>query len=81
MRSWSISEARARISEVFDAALTDGPQRIERRDRDAVVVIPEAIWDTIEGNYADIADLVLGAPLEEGDLLPRRPARVLALDD
>ena len=81
MRSWSISEARARISEVFDAALTDGPQRIERRDRDAVVVIPEAIWDTIEGNYADIADLVLGAPLDEGDLPPRRPARVLALDD
>lgn len=81
MRSWSISEARARISEVFDAALTDGPQRIERRDQDAVVVIPEAIWDTIEGNYADIADLVLGAPLEESDLPPRRPARVLALDD
>lgn len=81
MRSWSISEARARISEVFDAALTGGPQRIERRDQDAVVVIPEAIWDTIVGNYSDIADLVLNAPLEDGDVPPRRPARVLALDD
>jgi prevent-host-death family protein len=81
MRNWSISEARARISEVFDAALTDGPQRIERRDQDAVVVIPEAVWNTIESNYADIADLVLGAPVEESDVPPRRPARVLALDD
>jgi hypothetical protein len=78
MRSWSISEARSRISEVFDAALNSGPQRIERRDSDAVVVIPEEVWKTIQGSYSDIADLVLHAPLDDSDIRPRQSARVIS---
>lgn len=77
MRNWSISEARSRISEVFDAALTSGPQRIERRDNNAVVVVPEAVWKAIESDYADIADLVLSAPLDDADLPSRAPARII----
>jgi hypothetical protein len=76
MRSWSISEARSRISEVFDAALNSGPQRIERRDSDAVVVIPEEVWKTIQGSYSDIA--VLHAPLDDSDIRPRQSARVIS---
>lgn len=81
MRSWSISEARSRMSEVFDAVLREGPQRIERRDQDAVVVVSEAVWKTLESDYADIADLVLSAPLDDTDLPVRRPARVVAGED
>ena len=45
MKSWSITQARANISDVFDAALTAGPQRIERRDSIAEfqsVVVPHS---------------------------------------
>lgn len=80
MRSWSISEARSRIAEVFEAALSEGPQKIERREQDAVVVISESAWKTIESDYADFADLILSAPIEEGDLPVRRPARVIDVD-
>jgi prevent-host-death family protein len=80
MRSWTITEARSRISEVFDAALKSGPQRIERRESDAVVVISAALWRSIEGDYADFADVVLNAPLEDADLPDRRPARVVDAD-
>lgn len=77
MRLWTISEARSRISEVFDAALSEGPQKIERREQDAVVVISESVWKTIENDYGDFADLILSAPVEEGDLPVRQPARVI----
>jgi len=80
MRSWSISEARSRISDVFDAALSEGPQKIERREQSAVVVISESAWKTIEGDYADFADLILSAPIEEGDLPVRQPARIIERD-
>jgi prevent-host-death family protein len=76
MKSWSISEARARISEVVDAALADGPQRIERRDSAPVVVVSEEIWRRLAAEYPSFADLVLSAPVGETDLPRRRPARV-----
>jgi hypothetical protein len=78
MRSWSITEARARISDVFDAALTAGPQRIERRDSEPVVVVAESDWKRLVTEYRSVADLVLNAPIEEGDLPERRPARTIA---
>lgn len=77
MRSWSISKARSKIADLFEAALSEGPQKIERREQDAVVVISESAWRTIENEYADFADLILSAPLEDGDLPVRRPARVI----
>lgn len=78
MKSWSISEARTNIAEVFDSALTDGPQRIERRDRRSVVMVSEAMWRRLEADYPSFADIVLDAPLEVDDLPPRQPARILS---
>ena len=44
MKTWTITEARAHIAHLFDSALAQGPQRIERRDREAVVMIGELDW-------------------------------------
>lgn len=41
MRTWSITDARANISNVFDEALKSGPQKIERRDSEPVVMVAE----------------------------------------
>jgi hypothetical protein len=76
MKSWSISEARARISEVMDAALAIGPQRIERRDSAPVVVVSEEIWLKLAAEYPSFAELVLNAPIDEADLPGRAPARI-----
>ena len=76
MKSWSITEARARIAEVVDAALAEGPQRIERRDSEPVVVVSEAVWNRLAAEYPSFAELILDIPLEADDLPPRRPARV-----
>jgi antitoxin Phd len=77
VRSWSITEARANISEVFDAALSD-PQKIERRDSEAVVVVAESVWNRLMVEYPTFADLVLNAPIDDEDLPQRQPARVIS---
>jgi antitoxin Phd len=77
MRSWSITEARANISDVFDAALSSGPQKIERRDSEPVVMVAESDWKRLVAEYPTVADLILKSPIEAADLPERRPARVI----
>jgi prevent-host-death family protein len=44
-KSWPVAEAKARLSEVIERALTDGPQTITRHGRDTVVVVSKNEWD------------------------------------
>jgi len=39
-RDWQLQDAKARFSEVFRLALSQGPQRITRHGKEAVVVVP-----------------------------------------
>lgn len=80
MKSWSITDARANISDVFDAALKIGPQKIERRDSELVVMVSESDWRRLATEYPTVADLILNCPIEDDDLPERRPARVIAKD-
>ena len=80
MRTWTITEARANISNVFDQAIKDGPQRIERRDSEPVVMVAESDWKRLTAEYPTMADLILNSPIEEGDLPERRPARAITRD-
>ena len=74
MKTWSITEARANIAEVFEAALRKEPQKIERRNSEPVIVIPESMWKRIEDAYPTFADLVLEAPIDDEDLPKRSPS-------
>lgn len=78
MKSWTITEARSHIAEVVDAALAHGPQRIERRDSEPVVVVSEAVWKKLAAEYPSFAELILDAPIGEDDLPRRKPARVFS---
>lgn len=39
-REWQLQEAKARFSELFNEARLHGPQRVTRRGKEAVVVLP-----------------------------------------
>jgi prevent-host-death family protein len=80
MRTWSITEARANISKLVDEALTHGPQRIERRASERVVIVAESDWNRMVSQYPTLAEWILNSPLEPGDLPERRPARAIAKD-
>ena len=80
MRSWSITQAQANISELFEAALRTGPQKIERRDNESAVLLSEADWRRLVTEYPTVAELILDFSADATDLPERGAARAIAQD-
>jgi len=47
--AWQLQAAKARFSEVFRLARTEGPQRITRQGKEAVFMISEEQYDRLVG--------------------------------
>jgi len=45
--SWQLQTAKARFSEVFRLARTEGPQLITRQGKDGVVMVPVEVFDQL----------------------------------
>ncbi len=66
--TWNLAEAKNRLTEVVNLALTEGPQSITRRN-DTVVVISAAKYDELTGRTADFKDFLFqGVGLDELDM-------------
>jgi prevent-host-death family protein len=75
--TWPVAEAKNRLSEVMRRALTEGPQRIARRDG-AVIVIAEAEYRRLTGEKPSLAQYLMQGPSLDGvdltrDQTPIRP--------
>jgi len=46
-RAWQLQTAKARFSEVFRLARTEGPQRITRQGKEGVVMISDERYDRL----------------------------------
>jgi antitoxin Phd len=77
MRTWPLQEARTHLRDLVDSALDEGPQRITRHGKQAVVVVSEEEWDRHVRPRRSFGDLLADTPLTAEDLPPRRPARVV----
>jgi len=83
--SWQIQTAKARFSEVFRRARTEGPQRITRQGKEGVVMVAEEQYERLVGKShqpKDIVDFFRQSPLMGLDLDLRRdrsPARKVDL--
>jgi prevent-host-death family protein len=77
MRTWPLQQARNRFRDLVDSALDEGPQRITRHGKQAVVVVSEAEWDRRMGSRSSFGDLLADCPVTTGDLPARRPARIV----
>ena len=74
---WPVAEAKNRLSEVMRRALSEGPQRIAKRDA-AVIVIAEAEYRRLTGERPDLVGYLLAGPsLDDVELTrdrsPMRP--------
>jgi len=56
--SWQIQSAKARFSEVFRRARTEGPQRITRQGKESVVMMAEEQYDRLVGKSHQPKNLV-----------------------
>jgi len=65
--NWQLADAKNRFSEVVRMALSEGPQRITRRNQ-AVVVISEAEYLRLKGKKPSLVEYLASAPTEIRDL-------------
>ena len=70
---WSVAEAKARLSEVIDCALNQGPQAITRNGRPAVVVVSSAEWSRKTERKGTLAEFFAASPLPDSGLDIERP--------
>jgi antitoxin Phd len=55
---WQVQTAKARFSEVFRLALTEGPQRITRQGKEGVVMISDDEYNRLVGKSQQPKSLV-----------------------
>jgi prevent-host-death family protein len=63
--NWNLAEAKNKLSEVVNRALTEGPQTITRR-KDAVVVISATEYEELVGKRQSFKDFLMSGPSFEG---------------
>lgn len=55
---WQLQTAKARFSEVFRLARTEGPQWVTRQDKEAVVILPAEEFEMLTARANQPASLV-----------------------
>jgi len=61
--SWTVAEAKAKLSEVVEKARTDGPQTITKNGRKAVVVVSADEWERKSRRSGNLAEFLAASPL------------------
>ena len=80
MRTWPLQEARTHFRDLVDNALDEGPQRITRHGKQAVIVVSEEEWNRRATAPRTFGNLLAECPLQVDELPRRRPARVVRGD-
>ena len=78
--TWTVADAKARLSEVTDRAQTEGPQRITKNGRPTAMVVSIEEWERKAKRKGTLADFFANSPLRGAQLqierdkeLPRDP--------
>jgi prevent-host-death family protein len=78
-RTWQLQEAKSKLSEVVDEALSDGPQLITRRGVETAVLLSYADYQQMLLNRQKLSDFFRQSPLVDADLdLSRDPSPLRA---
>lgn len=80
-RSWTVAEAKAKLSEVIDHARSEGPQTITRNGRTAVVLVSFEEWERKTKRTRNLAEFFAASPLRDSELsLERTPEKPQSID-
>jgi prevent-host-death family protein len=71
MATLQLQEAKAKFSEVVEAALKDGPQIVTRRGIEVVAIVPIEQWKQTQVRNEHYLDALLKGPRHE-NLVPKR---------
>ena len=68
MDTWTVAEAKAKLSEVIARAETTGPQTVTRNGRTAVVVVAADEWQRKTRRTGNLAEFLARSPLRQSNL-------------
>lgn len=66
--NWPVGEAKARLSEVIDRALSEGPQAITRNGSLVVVLVSAEEWESKTRRKGNLAEFFAASPLRNSGL-------------
>ena len=64
MRTWKLEDAKNRFSELVRRVLAQGPQRVTRRGRDAVIILSAEEYERLLG-ARNLVEFLEESPLAE----------------
>lgn len=67
-QTWSVADAKARLSELLDHATHDGPQVITRRGEQIAVVVSIDEWYRKANRSGSLAEFFAKSPLRDSGL-------------
>ena len=70
--TWTVTEAKAKFSEVIDQARTRGPQTVTRHGRSAVAIVAAPEWERITRRAGNLAEFFAASPLHGSGLVAER---------
>ena len=70
--SWTVAEAKAKLSEVIDQAQAKGPQTITRNGKETVVIVGVDEWDRKTRRSGNLAEFFAASPLRGSKLKTKR---------
>lgn len=70
--TWTVAQAKAKLSEVIENALAHGPQTITRNGRRTAVIVDAEEWERRTKRSGSLADFFKASPLRGSDLKTRR---------
>ena len=59
IRTWLLQDAKARLSELFNRVCEEGPQRVTRHGKDAIILIAEADYAILSGQDCSFVGYLL----------------------
>ena len=70
--TWTVAEAKAKLSEVIDRARKRGPQTVTRNGRPAVVIVAAEEWARKTKRTGNLAEFLAASPLRGSALAIER---------
>ncbi|MDA8347055.1 MAG: type II toxin-antitoxin system Phd/YefM family antitoxin [Thermaerobacter sp.] len=70
--TWTVAEAKAKLSQVIESARSDGPQTITKNGRTTAVVVSVEEWERKAHRVGNLAEFFAASPLRESGVFIER---------
>jgi prevent-host-death family protein len=67
-QSWAVAKAKARLSEVIQKAVAEGPQEITKSGHPIAVIVSADEWDRKTKRAGNLAEFLTASPLRGSKL-------------